>query len=134
MPNLPEYSSLDIKLNEKMTDVFGDSILCLIEKFINAFIDFIWALMGIEVIIPPPHIKLCKKKSPNETNKLNDGDTSGDGTTEVDSTNPYSEKSGKNAFVYEVTFTDGRKEVFRDYESLQKFIEENKDTSFDLQF
>ena len=36
-------------------------ILCLIESIINSFIDFVWNLIGISSIIPPPHINLCKK-------------------------------------------------------------------------
>ncbi len=134
MPALPEFSLADfntpIPPDVSFPKVFSDSILCLIEKFINGFIDFIWALMGIEVIIDPPHIKLCKKKTPNESNKLNNGDIKPDeNLKEIESTVPFIEKA---AFVYEVTFDDGRKEVIKDYESLIQFMEQNKDTNFDL--
>jgi len=111
-------------------------ILCLIEKLINAFIDFIWSLLGIEVIIPPPHIKLCDQKTPSEVDKLKNGDTSADDTnaTEIVSTNPYAEKPVSDHFVYEVAFEDGTTQTFKDYEALQVFIDSKKDTSFDIDF
>ena len=134
MPSLPEYTSADFRINPNMTIAFSDSILCLIEKFINAIIDFIWSILGIEVIIPAPHIILCKKKNANETNNLKNGNTNKEESgTEIESTVPYKENNISDYFIYEVTFEDGRKETIKDYEALKRFMEENKDVNFDLQ-
>ena len=134
MPRLPEYTPSDYRINPKMSIAFSDSILCLIEKFINALIDLIWSILGIEAILPPPHIILCKKKNANETNKLKDGDTEKDNKgTEIESTIPFKSNNLNDYFVYEVVFEDGTKETIKDYESLQKFMDENKDINFDLQ-
>lgn len=134
MPRLPEYTPSDYRINPKMSIAFSDSILCLIEKFINALIDLIWSILGIEAIIPAPHIILCKKKTANETNKLKDGDTEKDNKgTEIESTIPFKSNDLNDYFVYEVVFEDGTKETIKDYESLQKFMDENKDINFDLQ-
>ena len=134
MPMLPEYTPSDYRINPKMTIAFSDSILCLIEKFINALIDLIWSILGIEAIIPPPHIILCKKKTANETNKLKDGDTEKDNKgTEIESTIPFKSNNLNDYFVYEVVFEDGSKETIKDYDALKKFMDENKDINFDLQ-
>ena len=134
MPRLPEYTPSDYRINPKMSIVFSDSILCLIEKFINALIDLIWSILGIEAILPPPHIILCKKKNANETNKLKDGDTEKDNKgTEIESTIPFKSNNLNDYFVYEVVFEDGSKETIKDYDALQKFMDENKDINFDLQ-
>lgn len=150
MPKYPTYNALHLRMNPKIPSFSSLHIpsfsnpnipstpnppgLCLIEKFINAFIDFVWSLLGIEAIIKPPHIKLCKDKTPSEQNKLQQGITKSDtvDATEIVSTNPYEEKPISDSFIYEVTFSDGKKEVFKDYESLQQYIDENKDINFDL--
>ena len=70
MASLPTYSAKTIRENPKLPFMIFDPVLCLIEKLINAFIDFIWSTLGIEAVIPPPHIKLCKTKTPTDLNKL----------------------------------------------------------------
>jgi uncharacterized protein YjbJ (UPF0337 family) len=139
LPSLPTYSSYDIRMNPLLPFDFLKPPLCLIEKLINAFIDFVWALLGIEVIIPAPHIKLCKEKSAAEKNRVSDGslesDESDEGdVTEVTSTNPLAIQDAKNLFVYEVTLENGEKKVITDYAELKDFMSDNKDLYFDLQF
>ena len=161
MAKLPTYSAENLRLSYNLDNLFATMpkmpnlnvpsakmpkpdipklqkrpILCLIEKLINAFIDFIWSLLGIEVIIPPPHIKLCDQKTPSEVDKLKNGDTSVDDTnaTEIVSTKPYVEKPVSDHFVYEVAFEDGTTQTFKDYDALQEFIDSKKDTSFDMDF
>ncbi len=135
MASLPTYTTRDIRENPNIPETLLKPTVCMIEKFINAFIDFVWSLLGIEVVIPPPHIKMCKDKDPEDVNRNNDGNTKqnvDDGTTEVISTVPFEEKPISDSFVYVVTFEDGKKQQFKDYEALQAFIDENKDIGFDL--
>ncbi len=113
--------------------------MCFIEKIINGFIDFIWSLLGIEVIIPPPHIKLCFDKDTNEIQKLLNGElpstSNGDpNTTEVTSTIPFNSQDSNGAFVYEVKMPDGTIKTLINREELDKFMNENKDLNFDIQF
>lgn len=152
MAKLPTYSAQNLRLAYNIDNLFASvqkpkkpdlpslqkrPILCLIEKLINAFIDFVWSLLGIEVIIPPPHIKLCDEKKPSEVDKIKNGDTKAEedpNVTEIVSTNPFIEKPVEDYFVYEVKYDDGRTETFKNYEELQSFIDANQDTTFDVNF
>jgi hypothetical protein len=136
MSSLPTYTAKDIRENPDIPFQIQLPVRCLTEKLINSFIDMVWSLLGIEVIIPPPHIKMCTDRSPEEANRLLNGDTKQDATdaTEVVSTNPYEEKPISDSFVYEVTYPDGRKEIFKDYDSLQKYMVANQTTNFDVRF
>ena len=141
---LPVYTIGNMKYMEKLNkkDFPFDmikSIMCFIEKIINGFIDFIWSLLGIEVIIPPPHIKLCFDKDTNEIQKLLNGElpstSNGDpNTTEVTSTIPFNSQDSNGAFVYEVKMPDGTIKTLINREELDKFMNENKDLNFDIQF
>lgn len=137
MASLPAYSSRDIRENADFPKQFSTPVLCLIEKILNAFIDFVWSTLGIEAVIPPPHIKLCKEKTPEDAAKLLNGEkptNATDGTTEVVSTMPYEEKKATDDFIYEVKLPDGKVVTLLNQEDLDKFIQENKDISYDFQF
>ena len=141
MASLPTYDAKTIRENPKLPFMIFDPVLCFIEKLINAFIDFIWSTLGIEAIIPPPHIKLCKTKSAQEVNKLQNGespkvpsDTAPDGITEIDSTMPYQDKKASDAFVYEVQLPDGKIITLKNDDELQNYLDQNRDLGFDLQF
>lgn len=138
MASLPTFDAKTIRENPKLPFMIFDPVLCFIEKLINAFIDFIWSTLGIEAIIPPPHIKLCKSKTPKEVNKLQNGEApkvpSDLDATEVDSTMPYQDKKASDSFVYEVQLPDGKIVTLKNDEELQKYLDENKDLGFDLQF
>lgn len=141
MASLPTYDAKTIRENPKLPFMIFDPVLCFIEKLINAFIDFIWSTLGIEAIIPPPHIKLCKTKDAKEVNKLQNGespkvpsDTAPDNTTEIDSTMPYQSKKASDAFVYEIQLPDGKIVTLKNDEELQNYLDQNRDLGFDLQF
>lgn len=122
------------------------SILCLLEALINAIIDFIWATLGIEAIIPPPHIKLCRQlnegnMSPEDIVDLLNGLMKDQGVTLADQGagngtpgQGTGNGTGDYNFIYEIKLSDGR--LLRDLnqEELRKFVEENKDISFDFLF
>jgi hypothetical protein len=110
------------------------SILCLLESLINGIIDFIWSLMGIEAIIPAPHIKICKQLnddlSPEDIMDLLNGlikDKGSESNTSPSTSNTYN-------FIYDINLSDGRSLRELNSEELKNFIEDNKDISFDFLF
>ena len=140
MASLPTYDAKTIRENPKLPFMIFDPVLCFIEKLINGFIDFIWSTLGIEAIIKPPHIKLCRSKTPEEANKLQNGeapkspsDTTPD-ATQIDSTIPYQDKKASDSFIYEVKLPDGKVITLKNDEELQNFIDQNKNLGFDIQF
>ena len=140
MASLPTYDAKTIRENPKLPFMIFDPVLCFIEKLINGFIDFIWSTLGIEAIIKPPHIKLCRSKTPEEANKLQNGeapkspsDTAPD-ATQIDSTIPYQDKKATDSFIYEVKLPDGKVITLKNDEELQNFIDQNKNLGFDMQF
>ena len=151
---LPTYTTQDMREQGKNIPkrVFSP-IICFIEKLINGIIDFIWSILGIECIIPPPHIKLCKDDDPeamdNEAlNKILDGEAPGgaggatasgsgvDFKTQVVATDPEVSVQSPplEMYVYEITLSDGKVIRAADREELDKFIQEHKDLGYDFQF
>jgi len=147
---LPTYTVRDMREQGKNIPMrLFQPIICFIEKLINGFIDFVWATLGIEAIIPPPHIKLCKSDDPEsmdptELGKILNGETPGGATassdvdfkTEVVATDPeYSEQEPVlEKYVYEVMLQSGETKRFLDRESLDEFVQQNRDIGFDFQF
>ena len=149
LAQLPTYTVRDIREQGKNIPMrLFQPIICFIEKLINGIIDFVWATLGIEAIIPPPHIKLCSSDDPeamdpNELGKILNGETPGGATasevdfkTEVLATEPeYSEQEPPlEKYVYDVKLQNGETKRFLDRESLDQFMEENRDIGFDFQF
>ena len=151
MAKLPTYSSKDIReRGAQITSRLFQPTICFIEKLINGFIDFIWSTLGIEVIIPAPHLKLCSSDDPEavdpeELKKIMNGESPGAtasgsdpeaaATTEVTGTNPFtSQNPPLEKYVYEVKLPDGTTKTFIDRESLDAFMQESRDLGFDLQF
>jgi hypothetical protein len=153
LAQLPTYTTKDMRDQGKNIPkrVFSP-IICFIEKLINGIIDFIWSILGIECIIPPPHIKLCKSDDadtmdPEELNKLLNGETPGSGEggtpaadinfkTQIVATDPEVSVQSPplEMYVYEITLPDGKVVRATDREELDKFIQENKDLGYDFQF
>lgn len=150
MPKLPTYTARQFReMPDRPFKLFWPFI-CMIEKIINGVIDFIWSTLGIEAIIPPPHIKLCSKsKDPgqmdaDELNKLMNGDTpSGEAKFEVDRatgelvpilTDAKASGPAEDAFIYDVTLDDGTIVKDLNYEALQKFISDNQDIGYNYKF
>jgi hypothetical protein len=116
----PTYSPLQLRQNLKLPGPLLSGFLCLIEKIINAIIDFVWSTLGIEAIIPAPHIKLCDKdkNQPENASKLVNGQNNAD----------------LEEFYYEVKLEDGQVINFLDREELDKFISDNIDLNYDFNF
>lgn len=110
-------------------------ILCLIEALINAIINFIWAILSLYVIIPPPHIKLCNNSNDNMTIQdlvqLLSGGFTNAGNNPITSTNPNAQGEGNPGssynFIYDIKLPDGRNIQDLNREELQKWLDENKD-------
>ena len=151
---LPTYTTQDMREQGKNIPkrVFSP-IICFIEKLINGIIDFIWSILGIECIIPPPHIKLCKDDDPEAMdpealNKILDGEAPGGGAgatasgsdvdfkTQVVATDPEVSVQSPplEMYVYEITLSDGKVIRAADREELDKFIQEHKDLGYDFKF
>ena len=118
--------------------------VCLIESIVNGFIDFIWSTLGLEILIKPPHIKLCSSTKTETMNALDiqktlngelpSSSNNDDNTTEITSTVPLETKVSSDQFIYEVKLQDGSIKTFLDREGLDNFMEEHKDINFDLEF
>ena len=154
LAQLPTYTTKDMRLQGKTIPkrVFSP-IICFIEKLINGIIDFVWATLGIEALIPPPHIKLCSSDDPdtmdpNELANILKGESPNTGASasgtggnnsgfksEVLSTDPPSVQTPPlEKYVYEIKMPDGKVIRATDKEELDKFMEEHKDIGFDFQF
>ena len=151
---LPTYTTQDMREQGKNIPkrVFSP-IICFIEKLINGIIDFIWSILGIECIIPPPHIKLCKDDDPEAMdtealNKILDGEAPGGAggatasgsdvnfKTQIVATDPEVSVQSPplEMYVYEITLSDGKVIRAADREELDKFIQEHKDLGYDFRF
>ena len=152
LAQLPTYSTKDMREQGKTIPkrVFSP-IICFIEKLINGIIDFVWAVLGIEAIIPPPHIKLCSSDDPetmdpNELAKILNGENADpagasaskepDFKSEVLSTdpNPSVQTPPLERYVYEVKLPNGKVIRVQDKDELDKFVQDNKNLGFDFQF
>ena len=148
LSQLPTYTVRDIREQPKLPLKLKMPIFCFIEKLINGFIDFVWSTLGIECIIPPPHIKLCNGTEPEnmdiaELIKILNGEIPGSDSTSNDSyktdvisTKPeYVDQTPPlEKYVYEVKLSNGEVIKLTDKESLDQFISDNKDIGFDFQF
>ena len=152
LAQLPTYTTSQMRLQGKnITKRVFSPIICFIEKLINGFIDFIWSILGIEVIIPPPHIKLCDEDEQEAKDKIANGESPGGGattsssgtsgaspnanTTQIMGTNPFiSQTPPLEKFVYEVKMQNGEIKRFLDKESLDEFMKQNSNIGFDIQF
>ena len=146
IPPLPTYTAGHIREMIKNKSNFPTKlfspIICFIEKIVNGFIDFIWSTLGIELAIKPPHIKLCSDpltSNPEDIQKILNGQSPNSSSvdnnvTEVTNTSPFETKSSTDSFLYEVKLPDGTLKTFLDRDSLDQFINENKDINFDMEF
>ena len=148
IPTLPTYTASHFRDMIKNKSMFPFKLflpsVCLIESIVNGFIDFIWSTLGLEILIKPPHIKLCSSTKTETMNALDiqktlngelpSSSNNDDNTTEITSTVPLETKVSSDQFIYEVKLQDGSIKTFLDREGLDNFMEEHKDINFDLEF
>lgn len=142
MPKLPTYTARQLRENCGRPFKLFFPLICLFEKIVNGIIDLIWAALGLEAIIPAPHLKLCSKSKdpgqadadalakelgkevfdPKDLKGLNGEDLNG---------NDIPKDAG---FVYNITKDDGTVVKGLNYEEMQKYIKENEDIGYNFQF
>ena len=147
IPKLPNYGKEQFKdLKDQPLRLL--SIFKMMGKIINAVIDFIWSIFGIEAIIPVPHMKIVPDKTPYsgltaiELNNLVNGiKPSGKDIDDIIKDNVISDDSNDTSsygavenFIYEVRLSDGSIKSFLNREELDKFILDNNSIDFDFTF
>jgi hypothetical protein len=139
MPKLPTYTARQFRENLVKPVRLILPILCLIEKVINGIIDFIWSTLGIEALIPAPHIKLCSKSPDPDLNDL----VKIKSDLEKDSSEPKKDTGDTNkdnvvpidgGFLYDITLDDGTVVKDLNYDGLQKYIKDHEDVGYDFKF
>jgi hypothetical protein len=143
MPKLPTYTARQLRENPTRPFKLFFPLICLFEKIVNGIIDFIWSALGLEAIIPPPHIKLCSKsKDPGQADAdalakelgkeiFDPKDLKGLNGEDLNGGNDIPRDSG---FVYNITRDDGTVIKGLNYDEMQKYIKENEDIGYNFQF
>lgn len=140
MPKLPTYTARQHRerCNRPIGILFP--MLCLFENVVNAIIDFIWSILGIEALIPPPHIKLCSKSADPDVSDAvkiaNDlkKDSSDPNVDKIPNGNLAGDLPADAGFVYDITLDDGTVVKDLSYEDLQKYIKKHENIGYDFQF
>ena len=129
-PNI-EYDRFNLKVGIPPIMEIMSQFICLIEAFINALIDLFWAILGLELVIPPEkvHLKLCKKFSepgltPEEANSILNG-----GGSAIPTANP-----DDYSFIYTVTTKDGEVVSQLNDQQLQEWVSEHSDYQFEYEY
>ena len=103
--------------------------LCLFEKIINGIIDFIWSTLGIEALIPAPHIKLCSNSVDPDINdaiKL---------ANDMNKTTSEPVKVPTDAdFLYDITLDNGTVVRGLNYEQMRKYVKDHENIGYDFKF
>jgi hypothetical protein len=154
LAKLPIYTAKQLREHPKNPLALMRPLLCLLEKLINAIIDLFWSLIGLEAIIPPPHLKLCKKidgetLKPEDLQKILSGEEpsgsaqsnpssgvggGGSSGTGQGSNGQSGQTPATEEYVYEVQLSDGTIVKGLNQEQLQAYIDDNKDVSYDFLF
>lgn len=110
------------------------SVIKLMQKIINAVIDFIWSLFGIEALIKSPHINIMPSNIESEIDKKNDEENYEENYTIKDIlNNDNNNEIVKNEIeVYEVEMPDGTIRSYFTKEELDIFMLENSNINFDF--
>lgn len=115
-------------------------MFCLFEKIINGIIDFIWSTLGIEALIPAPHIKLCSNSADPDINdaiKISNDlkkDTSDMEAGKIPNGNLSGDLPADAGFVYDITLDDGTVIKGLNYEELQAYIKKHEEIGYDFKF
>lgn len=120
------YDKFNLKVGAPPINELISSLICLVESIINAIIDLFWAILGLEVLIPPEkvHINICKKfKDTSNLSPAEIGSLLNNGTGNV-----------PGDFIYEVKTSDGRDLKDLNKEELQIWLDENSDYQYEFTF
>ena len=141
LPKLPTYTARQFRENPTRPLKLVLPTLCFFEKIINGIIDFIWSTLGIEALIPPPHIKLCANSANPDINdaiklakdleKTSAEPTTGGGTFSNGTGNDVPSDAG---FLYDITLDNGTVIKGLNYEEMQKYVKDHEDIGYDFKF
>lgn len=140
IPKLPTYTARQFRENCTRPLKLALPTLCFFEKIINGIIDFIWSTLGIEALIPPPHIKLCSKsvdpdindaiKLANDMNKASAESVKTGGTFSNGNNNVPTDAD----FLYDITLDNGTVVKGLNYEQMQKYVKDHENVGYDFKF
>lgn len=114
------------------------TVLKLMQKIINAVIDFIWSLFGIEALIKSPHIKIVPtdidlENSKNAMNSIKNYYNTNINNNDTNTNNMATESiESKQIEVYEVELPDGTIKSYFSKDELDNFIKDNSNLNFDF--
>ena len=140
IPKLPTYTARQFRENCTRPLKLVLPTLCFFEKIINGIIDFIWSTLGIEALIPPPHIKLCSKsvdpdindaiKLANDMNKESTKPVNGGTFSNGNNGNVPTDAD----FLYDITLDNGTVVKGLNYEQMQKYVKDHENVGYDFKF
>ena len=141
IPKLPTYTARQFRENCTRPLKLVLPTLCFFEKIINGIIDFIWSTLGIEALIPPPHIKLCSKSVDPDINdaiKLAN-DMNKTSTEPVKTGGAFGNGSNGSVptdadFLYDITLDNGTVVKGLNYEQMQKYVKDHENIGYDFKF
>jgi hypothetical protein len=140
MPKLPTYTARQFRENCTRPLKLVLPTLCFFEKIINGIIDFIWSTLGIEALIPPPHIKLCSKSvDPDINDAIKLANDMNKESTKPVKGGTFS--NGNNGsvptdadFLYDITLDNGTVVKGLNYEQMQKYVKDHENIGYDFKF
>lgn len=115
LPKLPTYNTKHLKKDKTLIIKLLNPSLDLIENLINAIIDLLWAILGIEALIKPKHLSIKNKISETISNIEN---------KDIES---------KTTYIYDIT-TEDETLYNLTYQQLIEYINNNPDIDFNYNF
>ena len=136
MPKLFTVNKTQLLSLEKTPMQLLKAIICLIADIINAFIDFIWDLMGLTPVIPPPHVNLCNDVSNAIANNQIQPASPITGTQSSSLQSQLYPTISQQAYeyIYTITLPDGTVLTGLTYDQLQNYLVQNPNIQFDFNF
>jgi hypothetical protein len=140
IPKLPTYTARQFRENCTRPLKLVLPTLCFFEKIINGIIDFIWSTLGIEALIPPPHIKLCSKSvDPDINDAIKLANDMNKESTKPVKGGTFS--NGNNGsvptdadFLYDITLDNGTVVKGLNYEQMKKYVKDHENIGYDFKF
>ena len=136
MCKLPTYTNKQVKNHIERPFKFLFPIFGFLEKLINVIIDLLWAIIGIEALIPSPHITLSSSSSnPGQMDADNIKSKLNKDISQLDVVKiGHKDITGVQGFLYDVTLENGTIIKSLNYDELQKYIKDNENLNYDFKF
>lgn len=112
---LPKYKLKHLNMDKSFITKLLNPAISLIESIVNAIIDLLWSILGLEALIKPKHLDIKNKISETISNINN-----------IENTN-------NTIYTYDIT-TDDETLYDLTYQELMEFINNNPDLNFNYSF